>query len=221
MSSHIDDDTLRALGNSGLSLREIGNMYGVTKQRIHQIFVARNIKREIKSVTKKSSLDPEATKKVVQCPDDNTLRSLQNLTLKEIAAMYGVSRHTVVQWFVSRKIKKNRPMLPVPTKKELLAVQHMSTVKIAKHFGVSKKTLNKWFVLRKIKKDRACIPVPTKKELLALRHMSIVKIAKHFGVNWKTVNKFFKIRKIEKPVARMKNPLTDREWESSLNSFGR
>ncbi len=86
-------DTLKKL--KGHTLREIGEIYGVSAQTVGKWYRILSVRRE--------NLNCFAV------PSKNRLEHLNHLTLDKISEMCGVSRKTVSGWYKFRKINKLNP----------------------------------------------------------------------------------------------------------------
>lgn len=191
----ISKSELEAL--SSLSLSDIANIYGVTRQAVSLWFKKYNILKQ----------DPPST------PSKEDLEQFKHLSLNELSKQYGVSKQTISLWFKKYNIQKDssrgRTPLPKPPKEELESLKHKSLDEIALIYNSNATTVGRWLkrysIVRPSLQGKHFIvekDIPPKEELAQHSDKTYREIAIIYGVNHNTVNSWFKLYS----MSRKQNP---------------
>lgn len=179
---------------SHLSLTELAEKYNVSPATVSNWVSEYGIKLNRKKY--ESSFSSK--------PNKDELIPLLNLTQKEVAEKYGVTKQAVSLWckeygidFKSGRASKFKK--PIPSKEELL---NKSITEVAEKYGVSQSLASKWKASYNIK------PVylkPSKERLEELKHLTQVEIAEILGVVQTYVSVLYKQYNIDRdPVINRK-----------------
>lgn len=171
---------LRRLLDRNLSLSKIAQMYGVTRQRMHQVYC------EYKE------LYPELFSEAKSLPSKEEIEGYlaRNMPLSKIAQSFGISQSRLRKLMQKYSLKKEliKDRLTADELKRLYVESEMSDGEIAAMYGCSKNTVMKLrytygiyeFMRPKLEQK---LPKELFEELYVKQELSLAQIAEIFGTN--------------------------------------
>jgi len=182
-SSRPDESTLLSLSN--LTLQEIGDKYGVTRERVRQWFSAMGIK---KKRLKANRNQPRPTKK--------ELLEMEHLSVTEIAQKFGVSTALVSKWYGAKNITKRHAYRINPL--TIQNVQGKTASNLAHEYNVSINLINRWLKELGLP-NRGTeawrghkVPTPNAATLASLREAPVAQSAVRFQVSPRVIKRWLR-----------------------------